>query len=159
MTRPFALPALLGLTLVLAPPTRADDIAHQRLNTTDYAIARIALNDAIIDEGLRVSSVSDFGQMLARTDADLHHGTTPYRQAEVFAFCSVLVASQLVREAPERIAYCPLTVGLYQLDTPDDERIHLVFRPPGGHSPGANAGRALLERIGRRVQENFPVDR
>lgn len=149
----------LILALSLSPIARADDIVHQRLNTKDYATARIAVTDAIIDEGLRVASVSNFGDMLARTDADLHHGATPYRHAEVFAFCSIQVAAQLVREVPERIAYCPLTVGLYQLDSDEDARVHLVFRPPGGDSPGADAGRDLLARIGQRVRENFPVAR
>lgn len=159
MRRSFPSLVVLTLALALPLPASADGIVHHRLNTDDYATARIALDDAIIDEGLRVSSVSDFGQMLARTDADLHHGATPYRHAEVFAFCSVRVASTLVREAPENIANCPLTVGLYQLDTASDGHIHLVFRLPGGHSPGAQAGQALLERIARRVEENFPRPR
>ncbi|MBT0961508.1 DUF302 domain-containing protein [Denitromonas iodatirespirans] len=151
--------AALSLTLALGTPARADDIVHQRLPTDDYATARIALDDAIIDEGLRVASVSNFGAMLTRTDADVHHGAAVYRHAEVFAFCSVQVAARLVRETAENIALCPLTIGLYQLGAGEDTRIHLVYRPPAGHSPGAEAGRALLARIGQRVRENFPAGR
>ncbi|TVT75918.1 MAG: DUF302 domain-containing protein [Denitromonas halophila] len=154
-----ALAIALALNLMPVAHADADDIVHQRLNTSDYTTARIAVTDAIIDEGLRVASVSNFGEMLARTDADLHHGATPYRHAEVFAFCSIQVAALLVSEAAERIAYCPLTVGLYQLESLEDAHIHLVFRPPGGHSPGADAGRAVLERIAQRVRENFPARR
>lgn len=152
---------LVGLVLALVcnAPACADGIIHHRLNTDDYATARIAVTDAIIDEGLRVASVSNFGDMLARTDADVHHGAAVYRHAEVFAFCSVQVAARLVREAAENIALCPLTIGLYQLDSGEDARIHLVFRPPDGHSPGADAGRAVLERIGQRIEENFPARR
>lgn len=159
MPRPRHLLAALSLSAALIPAARADGIAHQRLPTDDYAEARIALTDAIIDEGLRVASVSDFGAMLARTEADVHHGAAVYRHAEVFAFCSVQVAARLVREAAENIALCPLTIGLYQLDTGADARIHLVYRPPGGSSPGAEAGRALLARIGERVSESFPARR
>ncbi|KAA3654148.1 MAG: DUF302 domain-containing protein [Proteobacteria bacterium] len=159
MPRHLAVCLALGLILAPAPPARADDTVVRHLNTRDYATARIALTDAIIDEGLRVSSVSDFGQMLARTDADVHHGAAVYRHAEVFAFCSVLVASQLVREAPENIARCPLTVAIYQLAGPGEPRIHLVYRPPGGASPGGRAGQALLERIGQRTADNFPPGR
>ncbi len=149
----------LSLMLAFAHPllARADDIVLHRLNTNDYATARIAVVDAIIDEGLRVASVSNFGEMLARTDADLHHGATPYQHAEVFAFCSIQVAAQLVREAPKNIAYCPLTIGIYQRDATKAEAIELVFRPPGGTSAGAQAGLALLNRIAARVHGNFPA--
>ncbi|MCZ4305972.1 DUF302 domain-containing protein [Zoogloeaceae bacterium G21618-S1] len=147
----------LILALSLSTIARADDIVHQRLNTKDYATARIAVTDAIIDEGLRVASVSNFGDMLARTDADLHHGATPYRHAEVFAFCSVQVAAQLVNEAPEHIAYCPLTIAIYQLDKEAGYPVHILFRPPSSNSPGGQSGLTLLNRIVGRVQHNFPA--
>ncbi|TVO65931.1 DUF302 domain-containing protein [Denitromonas ohlonensis] len=152
----FVTALAIALALNLMPVAHADDIVHQRLNTSDYTTARIAVTDAIIDEGLRVASVSNFGEMLARTDADLHHGATPYRHAEVFAFCSIQVAALLVSEAPERIAYCPLTIALYQLVEEPGHPVHILFHPPGGQSPGALAGLDVLNRIVGRVQQNFP---
>src|SRR5262245_46193674 len=110
--------ALLCLALLaLCGATRADDIRSRGLATRDYALARQALVEAIEDEGLVLSSVSDFGQMLRRTDPDVGHGAGGrFQHAEVFAFCSVRVAAKLVLEATERIAWCPLTITLYQED-------------------------------------------
>jgi uncharacterized protein (DUF302 family) len=145
----------LALAAGLAAPARAEELHARRLMTTDYALARQVLVEAIEDEGLVLSAVSDFGRMLARTDPDVGHGAGGrFRHAEVFAFCSVRVAARLVLEAAERIAYCPLTIALYQ--EAGDGPVRLSFRPPGGDSPGAHDGLALLERLAARVEDLLP---
>lgn len=149
-------PTLLLLLLWMLPwAVDAQEARAQRLTTTDYPLARQVLVESIEDEGLVLSSVSDFGQMLRRTDPDVGHGAgNRYAHAEVFAFCSVGVAAQLALEAPEKIAYCPLTMALYQEEA--GRPVHLAFRPPGGSSPGARAGLALLERLAARTQNLLP---
>ena len=150
-TRPF----LFVLCLALVGVAWADDLHSRRLATRDYSLAREVLVEAIEDEGLVLSSVSNFGDMLRRTDADLGHGAgARFSHAEVFAFCSARVAARLVLEAPERIAWCPLTIALYQEDPAAPVR--LAFRPPGGDSPGARDGLALLERLAGRVEDLLP---
>lgn len=151
--------ARLVLAVTLAAGARgaaaeAPGVERVELATTDYAAARQFLIDAITDEGLVVSAVSDFGTMLERTDADLHHGAARYRHAEVFAFCSVQVAATLVREDLDKIANCPLTIAIYQ-PKGDDADVRVVFRAPTGDSPGVTMGRALLRRIVGRVTEPF----
>ena len=132
-----------------------EDIHTRSLTTRDYALARQALVEAIEDEGLVLASVSDFGQMLRRTDPDVGHGAGGrFAHAEVFAFCSVRVAARLVLESPERIAWCPLTIALFQEG--GAAQVRLAFRPPGGGSPGARDGLALLERLARRVEGLLP---
>jgi uncharacterized protein (DUF302 family) len=146
--------ALLVSTLLA--PARADDIHSRLLPTRDYALARQALADAIEDEGLVLASVSDFGQMLKRTDPDVGHGAGGrFAHAEVFAFCSVRVAARLVLERPERIAWCPLTIALFQEG--EAAPVRAAFRPPGGESPGARDGLALLERIAARAAGLLPA--
>jgi uncharacterized protein (DUF302 family) len=99
--------------------------------------------------------VSDFGRMLARTDPDVGHGAgNRFSHAEVFAFCSVKVAARLVLETAERIAYCPLTMALYQEGAA--AQVRLAFRPPGSDSPGARDGLALLQRLAARVEDLLP---
>jgi uncharacterized protein (DUF302 family) len=145
---------LLGLILFGAP-VRAGDIQARALATRDYPLARQLLVEAIEDEGLVLSPVSDFGHMLERTDPDVGHGAGGrFSHAEVFAFCSVRVAARLVLEAAERIAYCPLTIALYQEDSAAPVR--LAFRPPGGDSAGAREGLALLQRVTGRVADLLP---
>jgi len=147
---------LVCLTLLTAlPPARADDLRGRDLATRDYALARQALVEAIEDEGLVLASVSNFGQMLKRTDPDVGHGAGGrFAHAEVFAFCSVRVAARLVLERPERIAWCPLTIALFQGG--ETAPVRLAFRPPGGDSPGARDGLALLERLAGRVEDLLP---
>lgn len=152
---PFRKLLILLCLALLAGPARSDDIHARSLATADYPLARQALVEAIEDEGLVLSAVSDFGQMLARTDPDVGHGAgRRYRHAEVFAFCSVRVAARLALEAAERIAWCPLTIALYQ-ESPAAP-VRLAFRPPGGDSPGARDGLALLERVAGRVGDLLP---
>ena len=146
---------LFLLFLAVISAARADDLHSRRLATRDYALAREVLVEAIEDEGLVLSSVSNFGEMLRRTDADLGHGAGKrFSHAEVFAFCSAKVAARLVLEAPERIAWCPLTIALFQEDPAMPVR--LAFRPPSGESPGARDGLALLERLAARVDDLLP---
>lgn len=143
------------LCCALLGPARGEEIYSRSLATRDYALVRQALVEAIEDEGLVLAGVSDFGGMLRRTDPDVGHGAgNRFQHAEVFAFCSVGVAARLVLEAAERIAYCPLTIALYQESgsTP----VHLAFRPPGGDSPGARAGLALQQRLAGRVESLLP---
>lgn len=148
-------PFLFLLCLVLSGAARADDLHARGLSTRDYALAREVLVEAIEDEGLVLSSVSNFGEMLRRTDTDLGHGAgARFSHAEVFAFCSAKVAARLVLEAAERIAWCPLTIALYQEES--SKPVRLAFRPPGGDSPGALDGLALLERLAGRVEDLLP---
>jgi hypothetical protein len=150
------LSCLALLILALAGPAWAGDLQARLLATGDYALARQVLVEAIEDEGLVLSAVSNFGDMLRRTDPDVGHGAGQrYAHAEVFAFCSVRVAAKLVLEAPERIAYCPLTMALFQESAAAPVR--LAFRPPGGDSPGARAGLALLERLAARIADLLPA--
>ena len=154
--RPLLHTALVALALGITWPARAGDLVAQSLETRDYPLARQVVVEAIQDEGLVLSGISDFGDMLRRTDADLDHGAGQrFRHAEVFAFCSVTVAATLVRESADRIAYCPLTLALYQ-EKPGSP-VRLTYRQPGSPGPGGDAGRALLARIAARIGDLLPL--
>ena len=77
-----------------------------------------------------------FGAMLERTEPDLGHHGNIYRDAEVFAFCSVIrIAARLALENPDNIALCPLSIGIYELKSrPGVVRIR--YRALGTASPG-----------------------
>jgi uncharacterized protein (DUF302 family) len=148
--------ALLALAVLLPAAAAAADLHHTTLATRDYALARQLLVDSIEDEGLIVASVSNFGEMLRRTDKDLKHGGARYAHAEVLAFCSARVAATLVQEDLSKIAFCPLTVGIYQ-GLGAAAAVEVAYRLPAGESPGAQAAADLLERITRRMTEFLPA--
>lgn len=137
-----------------ASPAPAADLVRRDFAKADYGAVRESLVEAIESEGLVPGPVSQFGDMLHRTDQSLRHGADLYAQAEIFSFCSIAVSSRLVRENPDFIADCPLTIALYRLK--DSPRVSLVYRPREGTSPGAQAANALLERIASRTAAALP---
>lgn len=143
--------ALISLAGTLCMPSYAAGPVSLEISPSTYPRAREALVEAIEDEGLVISSVSGFGAMLERTEPDLAHGGNVYRDAEVFAFCSVRIAARLVRENPDNIALCPLSIGLYELKTSPGQ-LRLVYRTPGTETAGDLDARALLARIASRAQ-------
>lgn len=151
-----ALRSLLGAGVFLAilPPAVAADIGRQAITGSDYDTVRQFLIEAIEFEGLVPGPVSQFGELLHRTDADLRHGGDVYARAEVLSFCSVAVAAQLVREDPERIADCPMTIALYSLK--DSPEIRIAYRRREGSTPGSEAANGLLRRIVERTMAMLP---
>lgn len=151
------LPALcLSLALAsTAVPAVAGELVARTLPGGDYATARQALVEAIESEGLVPGPVSAFADMLRRTDASLGHGGDLYAEAEVFSFCSIAIAAQLVRENPERIADCPLTIALYRRKGSDELR--LTYRGRDGDTPGSRAANRLLQRIAERAAALLPA--
>lgn len=150
------LPALcLSLALAFtAASAIAGELVARALPGGDYALARQALVEAIESEGLVPGPVSGFADMLRRTDASLGHGGDIYTEAEIFSFCSIAVAAQLVREDPERIADCPLTIALYRLKNSGEVRI--AYRRRDGDTAGTEAANALLRRIVERTAAALP---
>lgn len=149
-----ALASLCALAWFALPPAWAADLEREAISGSDYAAVREALVEAIEAEGLTPGPVSHFGDMLARTEAGIRHGGAIYAQAEVFSFCSVAVAAQLVREDPERIADCPMTIALYRLKKSGEVR--LVYRRRDGATPGSQAANELLRRIVERTTATLP---
>lgn len=144
-----ASPFLLAAALWGAIPAHGADILRQELAGADYDTVREALVEAIEGEGLILGPVSQFGEMLHRTDASLHHGADIYARAEIFSFCSVAVAAKLVRENPDSIADCPLHIALYRLKAAG--RTTLVYRP---RETAASADE-LVKRIMARTAAQF----
>lgn len=135
----------------------AADIGRAVVAGGDYDLARQALVESIEAEGLVPGPVSQFGDLLKRSDAALGHGADIYERAEIFSFCSIAVSAQLVLEDPERIADCPLTIALYRRKGSDEVR--MAYRRREGATPGALAANRLLERIVGRSLELLPRPR
>nr|WP_246265248.1 DUF302 domain-containing protein [Aromatoleum diolicum] len=147
---------------LLATTTQAiaagPEVIVLELSPLAYGDARNALQDAMTDEGLAPPSISEFGQMLARTAKDLGHRADFYKQAEIFSFCSAQVSARMIAEDVRHIALCPLTIALYTLPG-QAGTVFLAYRAPDLASPAGDFARAMLRRIAARTLEHAGVGR
>jgi uncharacterized protein (DUF302 family) len=141
---------LLLVTLFISTPVAADDTVVLRVTQSTFRAAHDGLIEAIESEGLVVGNVLPFRDMLTRTSRDV--AGIPYGEAEIVQFCSSLLAADLVREAPEQLTLCPLSIALYNLKD-DAADIRLAYRSPGSATAGRQRAEALLQRIVRRAAE------
>lgn len=156
--RPHPLRQLATAALLAAFSAAAQaQIVEHLLEPTDLANARAALEDSIVAEGLMPASVSEFGDMLKRTAADLGHPADIYRDAVILTFCSAQVAGRMTSENPRHIALCPLSMALYNLPS-EPQRVYLTYRLPATGTPGGAQAEALLGRIARRTAESLGLD-
>ncbi|MBS1143010.1 MAG: hypothetical protein H6R14_416 [Proteobacteria bacterium] len=137
---------LLGLPFAAV----ADDTVVLRVTQSTFRAAHDGLIEAIESEGLVVGNVLPFRDMLTRTSRDV--AGIPYGEAEIVQFCSSLLAADLVREAPEQLTLCPLSIALYNLKD-DATEIRLAYRSPGSATAGRQRADALLQRIVKRAAE------
>lgn len=138
-----------------APPEASSKVTIT-VDSTRYAHVREALLEAIAEEGLTAPMISNFGDMLQRTAADLGHSATLYAQAEIFIFCSIAVAARLATEARDNIAQCPMSIAIYTLpETPGP--VFMSYRLPPTQSPGSQMAAETLARIAARARSQiFP---
>lgn len=151
---------LLALCVALAFGTvgAADDIDRLVLNGSDFSAAHEALIEAVEAEGLVVSAVIPFNQMLERTAGSLEKSASPYLQAEIVQFCSSILAWQMVEEDSAQLALCPMSMVLY-VSRQAPSQVTLAWRRPvaNGSTTGGGSGReraeALLQRLAGRTAE------
>lgn len=144
----FACFLALGASVV-APVWAAEDVQLYSVVGGNYEAARDALVEAIEAEGLVVGTVLPFSQMLRRTGGEGR--VMPYHQAEIVQFCSGGLAWQMVEEAVEQLALCPLSIAVYS-KAPNGEAV-LAYRLPGDTTPGRRRSAEWLRRIAERAVE------
>lgn len=145
---------LAALALALPMRAAATDIVERRLDGVAFEEVALAVEDAIAAEGLTPPTVNAFGEMLARTAADLGHRPDLYRDARIYTFCSARVAATLTAESARNIALCPLSIAIHtQPQAPG--QVFMSYRPTGLRSPGGRLADALLQRVARRAAETL----
>lgn len=148
-----AIATAAGLTAAL--PTAAQELVVHSLQPASYQDVHDALIDAIAEQGIAPPSESDFGDLLARTAADLGHRPDFYAEARLVSFCSTPIAARLAAESAHNMLYCPLAIAVYRLPAEPD-RVYLSYRR-NADSTGGKAAEALLERIIGRAAASFEV--
>lgn len=133
-------------------PAAAEDIASVVVPGGDFQAVRDALIESIEEEGLVVSAVIPFNDMLQRTAAaSASSAVSPFVRAEIVQFCSSRIAWQLLTEDRAQIALCPLSVSIQQTREAPGQ-VRLAWRGAGRSSPGRSAADALVERLVRRAE-------
>lgn len=104
------------------------------------------LENAILDEGLVIDSVSHTGDMLERTRADVGSDVVLYLNADVFSFCSAQLSREVMEADPMNIVFCPYDIFvMVRPDTPEVTTIGFRSFPEGD----MKKIEALLDRIAR----------
>jgi uncharacterized protein (DUF302 family) len=72
--------------------------------------AKSSIEAAIINRGLVIDYVSQVGDMLNRTGADVGSDVKIFEAADVFQFCSAVLSRKVMEADPMNIAHCPYTI-------------------------------------------------
>ncbi|MCI4662036.1 MAG: DUF302 domain-containing protein [Neomegalonema sp.] len=86
--------------------------------------ATFALENAIIEAGLKVDHVSHVGEMLERTRGDVGSDVIVFGQADVYQFCSAVLSRKVMEIDPLNIAHCPY--GVFVAQAPGEDGAVLV---------------------------------
>jgi len=117
--------ALIGVAMLCATTALADEMISY---TTDESFDDVVfgLENAIVDAGLVVDSVSHAGAMLERTRADVGSDVKIFEKADIYSFCSAAVSRRVMEIDAMNIIYCPYDIFVFQM--PDDDKVTIGFR-------------------------------
>lgn len=134
----------LALSLMTTAAGAADMITYETDDSFDDVV--FGLENAILDAGLVIDSVSHTGEMLERTRADVGSDTVLFLNADVFSFCSAQVSRKVMEADPMNIVFCPYDIFvMVRPDTPDVTTIGFTSYPEGA----MKEVEALLDGIAR----------
>jgi len=111
---------ILGAVLAClgtASPALSDDgavVTHTFQGSFDDAT--FAVENAIVNHGLVIDSVSHVGEMLARTKADVGGTKDLFENADLFQFCSALLSRKVIEADIRNIAHCPYRIFVTSKD-------------------------------------------
>lgn len=90
------------------------------------------LENAIIDQGLVIDSVSHTGDMLERTKGDVGSDVTIFTNADIFSFCSAQISREVMEADPMNVVFCPYDIFvIVRPETPDTTTIGFRSFPDG----------------------------
>ena len=121
---------------------------------TSYAVEAefddiaFGVESAIQDRGFVIDNISQVGEMLNRTAADVGATTQVYTRANVYQFCSATLSRKMMEADIENIAHCPYGVFVYEAAA-EPGTTHVGYRNlPAGPMQEVQA---LLDEIAREA--------
>lgn len=79
-----------------------------------FADVRSDLEEAIVNQGLKIDFNGKVGEMLKRTGADVGSTKAIFSSAEYFTFCSAQLSRAAMEADPLNIGYCPYSMFVYE---------------------------------------------
>ncbi|GHE06017.1 hypothetical protein U879_05675 [Defluviimonas sp. 20V17] len=109
-----------------------------------FADVLLGVQNAIIDQGLKIEHTNNVGEMLARTRDAVGAKQTLYTHAITLGFCSAIFSRKAMTADRENLMFCPYSIFLYETpDKPGEVVIgHRLY--PGASMKPVNA---LLDKI------------
>jgi uncharacterized protein (DUF302 family) len=107
----------------------------------DFAGVKDALEMAIVNQGLVISSESRIDEMLKRTAEDLGIETRVYEHAVAFEFCSANYSRRMMEADPHNVVFCPFVIAVYQ--PAGQSAVYVAYRRPQLPAAGDEVEEAL----------------
>jgi len=142
--RLLRLTAGLAFAFVWSLGSAADDAVVSSVNGS-FEDVKDSVKLAIEAQGLVINSVSNVGEMLERTGADLGKARRIYGHGEVFEFCSAKVSRQMMEAAAVNLVFCPYTIAVYTVPE-QPAKVFVAYRKPPA-DPAFVPVASLLESI------------
>jgi uncharacterized protein (DUF302 family) len=146
----LSIAVVVAFLLLLATPAAADGVSYTRKGIK-YDDARLDLESAIVDQGLKIDHVGNVAAMLQRTGADVGSDKPVYRHGEYLTFCSARLSRAMMEADPANMAQCPYVMFVYERAEAPGE-ITIGYRKLGVSGSGAKVLEeinALLDKIAR----------
>ncbi len=112
-----------------------------------FGDAAFAVENAIVNQGLVIDSVSHVGEMLARTKDDVGGTNDLFEAADLFQFCSATLSRKVIEVDPLNIAHCPYRIFVTEKD--GKVTVGYLTMPEGP----MKEVEALLEKIAKEAVE------
>lgn len=138
--------------IVLAPGGAAatDAVTYTRTGVP-YEDVRLALEQAIIKEGLKIDFTGNIAGMLQRTGPDVGSNQPVYQHAEFFIFCSAKLSRAMMEPDPANMSQCPYVVFIYQRAATTNDVV-VGYRKVNVAGRGAKALKQINELLDRIVR-------
>lgn len=122
--------ASLAMTIMASSVSAADMITYDTDQSFDDVT--FGLENAILDAGLVIDSVSHTGEMLERTKGAVGSDVTLFTNADVYSFCSAKLSREVMEADPMNIVFCPYDIFvMVRPETPDTTTIGFRTYPDG----------------------------
>ncbi len=118
--------ALAAATMLFAAAAAIADEMISYSTDDSFEDVVFGLENAIVDAGLVVDSVSHTGDMLERTRADVGSDVKIFEKADIYSFCSAAISRRVMEADPKNVIYCPYDIFVLQM--PDDDKVTIGYR-------------------------------
>ncbi|UYV37672.1 DUF302 domain-containing protein [Rhodobacteraceae bacterium D3-12] len=119
------------ITATFASAATAEGIISYSTTKDSFDDVVFGLENAIIDAGLVIDSVSHTGEMLERTKGDVGSTVTIFEKADVYSFCSAAISRRVMEADPMNVVFCPYDIFVIQLPKSDTVTIGFRTYPDG----------------------------